>query len=772
MLDHHNAKKRTAPDAPQELNVPDFPRPIRYQSPASSKANPAKPQQLSATSKAPKRLDGRTSSGGPQQQGAAAVSPSHDKKRSQQSLPRQRGSGNPGKDSFVTGISQPAFGLRNSDHGRLLLQPETRPITQEQLVNEVKGIYAGLVMVEKKYVEIDQQLAVTAAKLSNEQCQALIAIHRTLLHVHHDFFLASQHPSPSPALRKLATKYAMPARVWRHCIHSFLELFRHRLPDSVDHMHSFIYYAYSMMALSEKILLSFEESWIECLGDLARYRMATEGKDLRDLEIWSSVARMWYVKAADISPTVGRIQHHLVVLARPKSTNQFFYYTKALVHITAFESAGENILLLLTPCLGKGNNSKRFSQIEASLAQSAALLFTCGLNARLAVLDDEFVDVIGNYISKVMAKFRVHRPEIVGVLRANPLTTRNDSDDLQDDEIHSSWDKPVFFLNTSKLPGTLETEPEGVFDIKSGIKPLLPEDFIMRGLILPRSHFSEDLFSSSFIYGDNDDPSLAQRIQKVPGGLWTSQIESSRSKWEQPNVLSQRSTTYHERRGFEKDYSSEQTKTSRMTNKNMSKLRNVSNAVLRFVLTYSVLSWIPVAFAQEYHDVPQMSSGSNWIIVLFLTSAAAIAGKMTKENPTHAAGFSAWIVFVAAVVWDKLDPGTKSIAVVLGLSPSLAVGMHQIWRRWHENDSRQQHRDVHTHEKSITQRLEEGGYHTRDPDDNGLFQWTDEPLQSIESTESPQNSVEEAYGTERSEERDSSPEPEPWNGTEGFRRWA
>jgi hypothetical protein len=29
------------------------------------------------------------------------------------------------------------------------LQPATRPITQEQLVNEVKGIYAGLVMVEK-----------------------------------------------------------------------------------------------------------------------------------------------------------------------------------------------------------------------------------------------------------------------------------------------------------------------------------------------------------------------------------------------------------------------------------------------------------------------------------------------------------------------------------------------------------------------------------------------------------------------------------------------
>ena len=41
-----------------------------------------------------------------------------------------------------------------SGQSPILRQPETRPITQEQLVNEVKGIYAGLVMVEKKCVEV------------------------------------------------------------------------------------------------------------------------------------------------------------------------------------------------------------------------------------------------------------------------------------------------------------------------------------------------------------------------------------------------------------------------------------------------------------------------------------------------------------------------------------------------------------------------------------------------------------------------------------------
>ena len=38
----------------------------------------------------------------------------------------------------------------------MLLQPETRPISHEQLVIEVEGIYAGLVMVEVRCIDIDE----------------------------------------------------------------------------------------------------------------------------------------------------------------------------------------------------------------------------------------------------------------------------------------------------------------------------------------------------------------------------------------------------------------------------------------------------------------------------------------------------------------------------------------------------------------------------------------------------------------------------------------
>jgi hypothetical protein len=199
---------------------------------------------------------------------------------------------------------QEAHPQGSQDPPRILPQPEAQPISQEQLVAEVKGIYAGLVIVEGKFFQVDTKQAAlapeaplgTQPELKNERWQALLALHRTLLREHHDFFLASQHPSATPAVRKLAMKYAMPARLWRHGIHSFLELLRNRHPDSLDHMLAFIYLAYSMVTLLLETIPAFEESWIERLGNLGRYRMAIEDDDIHDREVWNQVARQWYLK--------------------------------------------------------------------------------------------------------------------------------------------------------------------------------------------------------------------------------------------------------------------------------------------------------------------------------------------------------------------------------------------------------------------------------------------------------------------------------------------
>ena len=322
----------------------------------------------------------------------------------EQPLPQE--STSPPTTGEVNGHSEP----------EMLLQPETRPISHEQLVVEVKGIYAGIVMVETKCKDVDEKQTAAAqekdpsrqTKLTNEQWQALIALHKTLLHEHHDFFLASQHPSASSALSRLAAKYSMPARMWRHGIHAFLEVLRHRLPESLDHMLAFIYIAYSMMALLYETVTAFKDTWIECLGDLGRYRMAIEDDDIKDREVWSGVARHWYGKAADSSPNIGRLYHHLAILARPYTLQQLSFYTRSLTCIHPFESARGSIMTLFNPILeGKESAYHRPSSMETLFIKAHGILFTGRpLQEFDRIVQQLLEGLFDDYIGRIAAKFK------------------------------------------------------------------------------------------------------------------------------------------------------------------------------------------------------------------------------------------------------------------------------------------------------------------------------------------------------------------------------
>jgi len=160
---------------------------------------------------------------------------------------------------------------------KILLAPETRFITHEQLVIEVKRIYTGLAIVEARCIDIDGRES-TAAQENNsantaakyDQWQSLVALHKQLLHEHHDFLLASQHPSSSLALKRLVARYEMPSRMWRHGIHAPLEFLRERLPDSREHIIAFIYIAYSMLTVFHEITLRFGAIWIKCLSNIIK----------------------------------------------------------------------------------------------------------------------------------------------------------------------------------------------------------------------------------------------------------------------------------------------------------------------------------------------------------------------------------------------------------------------------------------------------------------------------------------------------------------------
>ena len=303
----------------------------------------------------------------------------------------------------------------NPHYPNIRLQLDSREISQEQLAAEVKSIYSGLSMVEAKCIHVDNAQAAAfngaekgGSPLAEDHWQALIALHRTLLHEHHDFFLASQHPSASQALKRLAAKYSMPARMWKHGIHSFLELLRCRLPSSREYMRTFIYFAYHMMALLFETVPSFEDTWIECLGDLGRYRMAIEDDDARERDIWAGISQYWYRMAADRVPEVGRLYHHLAILARSEPFQQIYYYCRSFTCSQLFPSARESVLAVFDPIFNRSHTSTQIPRIDTSYTKLHGMIF---LNRQLEdfrPVMSNFLRLLDNHIIHSGIKWREH----------------------------------------------------------------------------------------------------------------------------------------------------------------------------------------------------------------------------------------------------------------------------------------------------------------------------------------------------------------------------
>ena len=317
----------------------------------------------------------------------------------------------PGGTNSDLGVDVP----KNPRYPDICLQLDSREISQEQLAAEVKSIYSGLSMVEAKCIHVDNAQAAAfqsaekgGSSLAEDHWQALIALHRTLLHEHHDFFLASQHPSASAALKRLAAKYSMPARMWKHGIHSFLELLRCRLPSSREYMRTFIYFAYHMMALLFETVPSFEETWIECLGDLGRYRMAIEDDDPRERDIWAGISQYWYRMAADRAPGVGRLYHHLAILARSEPFQQVYYYCRSFTCVQLFPSARESVLAVFEPIFNRSNTSASIPRIDTFYTKLHGIMFLKRqLDDFKAVLNN-FLELLDNHITRSGIKWREH----------------------------------------------------------------------------------------------------------------------------------------------------------------------------------------------------------------------------------------------------------------------------------------------------------------------------------------------------------------------------
>ncbi len=140
--------------------------------------------------------------------------------------------------------------------------------------------------------------------------------------------------------------------------------------------------------------------------------MAIEDEEPKEREVWSNVSRFWYNKASDKSPYIGRLYHHLAILARPYTWEQLSLYARSLTCITPFEKARDSVMTLFNPIVqGRDTTRHRQSSLEILFIRAHAILFTNqysdSQNQFHAVVNelerDGFFD---SYITKAGSKFK------------------------------------------------------------------------------------------------------------------------------------------------------------------------------------------------------------------------------------------------------------------------------------------------------------------------------------------------------------------------------
>lgn len=130
-------------------------------------------------------------------------------------------------------------------------------VGQEQLIAQVKAVYADLDVVLVRCHEIDFQTAMPPAEvnfLNQQQWEALAACLREILRGHHQSFLRSPLPPPAnSALVTVLSKHTMPLRLWVHGTYNPFNGVQDDMPPDLKHMLSLISLAYSMAGLINDI---------------------------------------------------------------------------------------------------------------------------------------------------------------------------------------------------------------------------------------------------------------------------------------------------------------------------------------------------------------------------------------------------------------------------------------------------------------------------------------------------------------------------------------
>ncbi|KAH7002580.1 hypothetical protein EDB80DRAFT_867582 [Ilyonectria destructans] len=261
-------------------------------------------------------------------------------------------------------------------------------IHSEQPFAEVDRLYDELVKIETDCIQAER-----AQQLTDDQWRARIELHRNLLRKHHELLLTSQHPSADRDLRRMASDCGLPGRMWRHGVHSLLDLMHHHLPPSSEHRLSFLDIASNTIERLHEAAPRFDNTWYECLGDLGRYRLRTNSADSTSDEKWKTISRHWYCRTSFQMPTTGRFYHRLAMLSGSNVVQQMFYLIKSLCVPEPFLQSKE----LITETFMIGRQLRDMAPCDAAFLQAHAIIFT-------QTNVEDFKNVVKTFVSGLVSK--------------------------------------------------------------------------------------------------------------------------------------------------------------------------------------------------------------------------------------------------------------------------------------------------------------------------------------------------------------------------------
>ncbi|KAK9239074.1 hypothetical protein V1525DRAFT_399090 [Lipomyces kononenkoae] len=265
----------------------------------------------------------------------------------------------------------------STSNSKIVPQLDYHRDTSQEVEQKVRSVYAKVVYLEGQCIEVDTKQEAYAWNHQSQFDESLwwdlIRLHERLIDEFEEFLFACHLVNATPAIQNLPKKYNIPSRMWKNGVSRLIELLRTFLPDSFDSLVSFIYYTYKVLTRLYEFSPSEEETWLECLGDLARCRMAVE-TNLDDRKIWQEDAFAWYVQCSYLTPGVGRLYHHLALCSEPMLLDQLYYNCKSLMARTPFSLARESMLPLFGAAFD--SYSKYANKAQLAFMRAHGIQFT------------------------------------------------------------------------------------------------------------------------------------------------------------------------------------------------------------------------------------------------------------------------------------------------------------------------------------------------------------------------------------------------------------